>query len=79
MVFTSVRNAVTKDRLLINLEQLCYIVFNEDEDTYELWFSHERGLGFNSISINEKDAQKVFALIKAYGEKLEGAETELLP
>ena len=77
MVFTSVRDNDNGDLFLINLEQLCYIKMNEDESTFDLWFSHERGLGMNSITIDRKDADKIFALIKEYASHLEGAETEL--
>lgn len=77
MVFTSIRDNDSGELYLINLEQLCYIRMNEDEPTYDLWFSHERGLGINSITIDRKDADKIFALIKEYASHLEGAETEL--
>lgn len=66
MVFTSIRDVETDELYLINLEQLCYIKRNEEEATFDLWFSHERGLGMNAITIGQEDADKVFALIKEY-------------
>ena len=68
MIFTSIIDADTKEEILINLEQVCYIKKNEDGE-YELWFSHERGLGLNAITVDEENANKIFSLIKGYAGK----------
>ena len=71
MIFTSIIDADTKEEILINLEQICYIKKNEDGE-YELWFSHERGLGLNGITVDEENANKIFALIKGYAKQKAG-------
>ncbi len=77
MIFTSVKDADSEVEYLINLEQLCYIKKEFDDGTYELWFTQEKGLGLNAITIDRYDAEKIFSLIKEYARHLEGTETEL--
>ena len=68
MIFTSIIDADTKEEILINLEQLCYIK-KIDNGEYELWFSHESGLGLNGITVNGEYADKIFTLFKEYAEQ----------
>lgn len=70
--FISIRDLETDEEILINLEQLCYMKKCSENGEYELWFSHERGLGLNGITVGGEDAEKFFALIKEYASKLVG-------
>ena len=71
MIFTTIRDSVTDEEILINLEQLCYIKKDSETGDYELWFSHERGLGLNGMTVNGQYAEKIFTLIKTYAKKLD--------
>lgn len=69
MIFTTITESATEEEILINLEQLCYMK-KGSEGEYDLWFSHERGLGLNGITVSGQDAEKIFDLIKTYAKKL---------